>query len=349
VYNWASASQAAVDPSTLLSVGEPYEVRDAQDIFGEPVATGVYTGGTISLPLSGLTVAPPVGNVPVMPQHTAPQFAVFVLTRSGTSAPPPPAPPPVPPPAPSPPASADVAVVANRSDAQGTAGANVTYRFDVRNGGPSASGATLQTGVPSGAAFVSASASQGSCSGTANVTCNLGQLTSGATGAVTFVVRPSAAGNLTASASVTSAVTDPNPSNNSASASATIAAPATQGADLAVAAVASATQVVVGGRLTYTFTVSNVGRTTALGVSFRTTLPGTVTWQSSSASRGGCSAGPAVTCSLGSLATGKVANVTIVTTAVSAGAAAATGVVSSDAADPQPANNTVTVSAVVNR
>jgi uncharacterized repeat protein (TIGR01451 family) len=104
----------------------------------------------------------------------------------------------------------------------------------------------------------------------------------------------------------------------------------------------------VGGRLTYTFTVTNVGRTTALGVSFRTTLPGTLTWQSSSASRGGCAGGPAVTCSLGSLAAGKVANVTIITTAVSAGAAAATGVVSSDAADPQPANNTVTVSAVVN-
>jgi hypothetical protein len=82
VYNWSGATQAVVDvaPAQLV-VGQAYVLRDAQNVFA-PILTFTYGGGGLTIPLTGRTMAAPVGNVPVMPQHTAPTFNVFVLHRS---------------------------------------------------------------------------------------------------------------------------------------------------------------------------------------------------------------------------------------------------------------------------
>jgi hypothetical protein len=79
IYNWSKQPTVSVDASSVLSVGQSYEVRDAQNFFGAPVSSGTYNGGSISLPMTGLTVAAPVGNVPVVPEHTAPEFGTFIL------------------------------------------------------------------------------------------------------------------------------------------------------------------------------------------------------------------------------------------------------------------------------
>ena len=82
VFNWGLAPSVNVDVSGILAVGAPYEVRNAQDYFGPPVVSGVYAGGTITLPMSGLSVATPIGGA-VMPPPTGPEFNSFVvLTRS---------------------------------------------------------------------------------------------------------------------------------------------------------------------------------------------------------------------------------------------------------------------------
>ena len=82
VYNWALLSEVRVDLSqTGLTVGDHYEVRDAQDFFGAPVVSGVYDGAPIRVPMTGLVVAPPVGNAPLLPAHTAPEFGAFVVLR----------------------------------------------------------------------------------------------------------------------------------------------------------------------------------------------------------------------------------------------------------------------------
>ena len=83
VYNWAGHGSVAVDLTPLgLSIGAAYEIRDAQNFFGSPVAAGVYDGSPVMLPMAGLTPEVPIGNVPVVPDHTAPEFGVFVVLPS---------------------------------------------------------------------------------------------------------------------------------------------------------------------------------------------------------------------------------------------------------------------------
>lgn len=86
VYNWTRSTTVPVDISSVgLAVGEAYEVFDAQNIFGPPVATGVYGGSQISLPMNLVAVAAAVGNVPYPPVHTDMEYNVFVIRKAASS------------------------------------------------------------------------------------------------------------------------------------------------------------------------------------------------------------------------------------------------------------------------
>jgi hypothetical protein len=85
VYNWDQLSEIDVDVSEVLGTGDVYEVRDVQNYFGDPVATGTFQGGTISVPMNLSLASGPVGNAPVQPEHTGPEFGVFVLVRTEIS------------------------------------------------------------------------------------------------------------------------------------------------------------------------------------------------------------------------------------------------------------------------
>ncbi len=97
-------------------------------------------------------------------------------------------------------------------------GANLTCKLTVANAGPSpATGVTVTNLLPPGVAFVSATASQGTCTQAAGVvTCNLGTLPGGANAAITLVMVPTSLGLLTNFASVSRAEADPYLPNNSA-------------------------------------------------------------------------------------------------------------------------------------
>ena len=79
IFNWDLRSSVAVDLSSVVTPGARYEIRDAQNFFGNPVVTGVYSGGTVNLPMTGLTAAQPNGTVPNQAPHTAPQLGTFVV------------------------------------------------------------------------------------------------------------------------------------------------------------------------------------------------------------------------------------------------------------------------------
>jgi len=56
-----------------------YEVRNMQDWYGSPVTTGTYSGGSISIPMGGVTPAAVVGGAPHTPPRTGPDFDVFIV------------------------------------------------------------------------------------------------------------------------------------------------------------------------------------------------------------------------------------------------------------------------------
>jgi hypothetical protein len=82
VYNWEHARTVEVDLSSVVSAGSQYEVRNAQDFFGAPVASGTYSGGTVSLPMTNLRVEAPTGLGFAVPS-TLPDFNAFVVLPAG--------------------------------------------------------------------------------------------------------------------------------------------------------------------------------------------------------------------------------------------------------------------------
>jgi hypothetical protein len=80
IFNWdlKSAVQVDLGPSGIKP-GDAYQIRDAQNWFNGPVVSGTYNGSPVSIPMTGLSIAPFVGSVPATPSHTAPQFGTFVL------------------------------------------------------------------------------------------------------------------------------------------------------------------------------------------------------------------------------------------------------------------------------
>jgi len=84
VCNWDLNASVDVDLSNVLEVGDRYEIRDAQNVLAEPVVSGTWDGGPVSLPMNLTEVAAPIGDVHHIEwrfTHTAPEFAVFVVRR----------------------------------------------------------------------------------------------------------------------------------------------------------------------------------------------------------------------------------------------------------------------------
>jgi hypothetical protein len=77
VYNWDLASSVGVDVSSLMTPGSDWVLVNAQNPFGAPVATGTWSGGPLSVPMTALTPATPVGAT--RPAATGPEFNAFVL------------------------------------------------------------------------------------------------------------------------------------------------------------------------------------------------------------------------------------------------------------------------------
>ena len=116
---------------------------------------------------------------------------------------------------PAPPPAADLVVSKSDSPDPVEVGRELTYEIAVRNDGPDpAAGVTVTDALPGTVDFGSASASQGSCSGTATVTCALGTIASGASATVTIRVTPTSDDDLSNTASADSTTGDPNEANN---------------------------------------------------------------------------------------------------------------------------------------
>jgi hypothetical protein len=90
VFNGSGASSVPVTlPAGTLTVGDRYQVRDVQNYFGAPVASGTYGGGSISIampgtgsPITAPRSIPPNRPGSSLPAHTANEFGAFVLVAN---------------------------------------------------------------------------------------------------------------------------------------------------------------------------------------------------------------------------------------------------------------------------
>jgi uncharacterized repeat protein (TIGR01451 family) len=220
----------------------------------------------------------------------------------------------------------------------------LTYFLNVSNFGPSdAIGVVLTDLLPAGVSLVSVQPSQGSCAGTATISCALGTVAVGGDVAVEVQVIPNLPGSLTDTASVTSAMQDPDLSNNDASVTVTVPGPA---ADLALTLAANPHPVMVGQVLTYTLNVSNAGPSDASDVTLTDLLPAGVTLVSVQPSQGSCAGIATLSCSLGMVAAGGDASVVIQVIPNQAGGITDTASVTSGLNDPDLTNNDATVTVV---
>jgi uncharacterized repeat protein (TIGR01451 family) len=128
------------------------------------------------------------------------------------------------------------------------------------------------------------------------------------------------------------------------------------GADLAITKSGAPNPVVSGNRLTYTLTVTNNGPQDTTGVTVTDALPESLHFNSVSSSQGTCTRstathpqpnGGTVTCSVGNLANGAKASITIVVTATTPGTVTNTAKVNGTETDPDSSNNGATATTTV--
>jgi hypothetical protein len=80
VFNWDRLTSVAVDLSAVLSPGDTYELRNAEDYFGD-VTSGKYAGGNLSIPMTDHSLALPLGSTTAVGPTGFPEFGVFFVTR----------------------------------------------------------------------------------------------------------------------------------------------------------------------------------------------------------------------------------------------------------------------------
>lgn len=80
VYNWRRAATVSVDVTTVLRVGDPFELRNVQALFDAPLVSGTYRGDSLVIPMTGVAPPAPTGRPNARPPRTGPLFDVFLLT-----------------------------------------------------------------------------------------------------------------------------------------------------------------------------------------------------------------------------------------------------------------------------
>jgi len=228
---------------------------------------------------------------------------------------------------------ADLAVTKTISNQTPNVGTNVTFTITATNNGPSpATGAIVTDILPAGYTFVSATPSSGTWSAP-NWT--IGNLANGASATMNIVATVNATGPYPNTASITGNESDPNLNNNSATVTPQIGAVT----DLAVLKTVNVQNPMVGNNITFTITASNNGPSAASGVSVNDVLPAGYAFVSANTANGSWTA-PNWT--IGSLAAGGSAILTMIVTVNTGGPYANTAIISGNESDSNQNNNTST-------
>jgi uncharacterized repeat protein (TIGR01451 family) len=262
------------------------------------------------------------------------------------------------------PPEADLAIEKTASADTITAGGQVTYTLAVKNNGPHDATEVIVLDRPTpGLSVVSAEPSQGTCEHAEIVLCKLGQVLNGASAQilVTANVAPSAAGSLTNTAVVTGGQTDPNPANNTSSATidvtsltpaplppaasevlasiTTLPAPDQGFSDLSIVKHVNHATAHPGQQLTYTLKITNNGLDDDPDVNVTDTSSLPLNILSAHPTQGTCDTGQPLTCALGTIKRDASATITIIAKAKQAAQERNTARVTGANRDPDLSNN----------
>jgi uncharacterized repeat protein (TIGR01451 family) len=217
----------------------------------------------------------------------------------------------------------------------------LTYTLHVSNLGPSlATGVTLTDTLPDEVTLDLVVPSQGGCTSTTPITCDLGAIYPYRGASVQFrvTVDTPSSGNLLNQASISALEPDPDPNNNYAE----LFTPVTAQSDLALSLSSWPDPVIANNQeLIYTLTITNNGPMQATGVVLTDTLIADVTVMSITSSQGTCGGAFPLTCEMDSLNPGAQATVTITIIANQPGLLTNLAGVVANEADPMPFNNQV--------
>ncbi|HTI05301.1 MAG TPA: Ig-like domain-containing protein [Gemmatimonadales bacterium] len=83
VYNWGGQSAVSVDLSAIVPRDAQFQIRNVQDWFGTPVVSGIYSGGSVSIPIRSVTPPTPIGMSSSPAPSTGTAFATYVVTIQG--------------------------------------------------------------------------------------------------------------------------------------------------------------------------------------------------------------------------------------------------------------------------
>ena len=245
--------------------------------------------------------------------------------------------------------SADLMISTTAGATSVTLGSSVTFTLTVANNGlTGATGVVVTDTLPVGLSFVSVSTTQGACTSAATITCNVGALAKNASARVTLVTRTTATGIIRNTASVRATELDPNPANNASTAAITVSPVAI--ADLTLTLSGSGATVPVNGTYTYAITVRNAGPNAATGVTVSDAAPAGMRWTYVQWSQGTCAASTPslITCSVPTLASGASVQISIRAVALTKVTVTDTATVSAIESDPNPGNNSASVTTRIN-
>src|SRR2546429_2738674 len=82
VYNSGRVPRVAASLAGVLQPGHAYAVWSVQALFGPPLVSGVYAGGSIDLPMTLRSPPVPIGMATSPAPATLPDFDVFLVTRA---------------------------------------------------------------------------------------------------------------------------------------------------------------------------------------------------------------------------------------------------------------------------
>ncbi|MCZ7651960.1 MAG: proprotein convertase P-domain-containing protein [Thermoanaerobaculia bacterium] len=249
------------------------------------------------------------------------------------------------------PLTADLSITKTDGVATAVPGTNTTYTIVASNAGPDpVTGASVADIFPAACTSVSwtcVGAGGGTCTaaGAGNLN-DAVNLPPGASVTYTAIctISPAATGNLANTATVASAVTDPNPANNAATDTDTL----TPQADLAITKTDGVATAAPGANTTYTIVAGNAGPSAVPAATVADTFPAactSVTWSCVGAGGGTCTANGSGNLNDGvSLPVGGSVTFTAICaiSPAASGTLSNTATVASATTDPVPGNNSAT-------